>query len=94
MLKNLNSFKYYKRKKEAKQYQKSKGNKLIEYKLKMELQKIFDESFPKFDRVMIEVPPNVLTEFTNLLSDKAFDNLIHTQVDATKYVFSEQEFSI
>jgi|HigsolmetaAR204D_1030405.scaffolds.fasta_scaffold03253_6 hypothetical protein len=94
MFKNLNTVKYWRSRKEAKLAEKAKGNKLVEYRLKLELQQLLNQYLSSYDRIMLEVSPKVLTEFTNVIADEAFSWLVVTQVDANKYVFAEREVAI
>jgi len=96
MFKNLNTVKYWRSRKEAKLAEKAQvdANKLVEYRLKLELQQLLNQYLSSYDRIMLEVSPKVLTEFTNVIADEAFSWLVVTQVDANKYVFAEREVAI
>lgn len=69
----------------------------IEHRLSVELLEMLTEHLENNDLVMIEVPPNVLGEFLNVLSDR-YKHLLsmfqYTQLDKNKFVFSTNDVMI
>lgn len=83
-----------KRRSSDKKNQKQMQSKKVEYRLELELQEKLSQLLEKNDRVLLEVNPQVVGEFLNILNDKLLTMYDYEQVDKNKYIFYNKEFEL
>lgn len=76
-----------KQKKINRKAKRNQQSKRLEYLLLLELKKMLEEALSVNDKIMIEVPVKVLSEFQNILSDSLSTLYAYEQIDANKFVF-------
>lgn len=75
-----------------KQHNRGINSKKVESELKIELLDMLAEQLAENDRVMIEVNPNIVSEFINILADSSLQIYNYEQLDSNKFVFENKEF--
>lgn len=66
----------------------------LEYRLLLELRDKLEETLRENDRVLLEVSPNVVSEFINILNDRILSMYEFEQVDKNKFIFYSREITI
>lgn len=69
-------------------------SKKVEQKLVIELKDKLEELLEYNDRAMLEIHPNVVGEFLNILSDKVLSMYDFEQIDNNKFIFYSKEITI
>ena len=67
------------------------NSKKVESEIKIELQEMLSEQLFDNDRVMIEVNPNIVSEFINVLSESSLQIYDYEQIDSNKFIFKNKE---
>lgn len=80
-----------KRNSSEKRIQKEQQSKKIEYRIEIELMDKLQEYLENNDRLLIEVSPNFVGEFLNILGDKVVSLYEFEQVDKNKFIFYNKE---
>mgnify|MGYP003510232046 CR=1 FL=1 len=69
-------------------------SKRIESEILIELKEKLEEYLFENDKVMLEVNPKFVGEFTGALTDSVLAMYEYQQIDSNKFVFSNKEFLI
>lgn len=80
-----------KRNSSEKRMQKEQQSKKIEYRIEIELQEKLEQHLENNDRLMLEVSPNFVGEFLNILGEKITSFYEFEQVDKNKFIFYNKE---
>lgn len=89
----LQTIEYYKKKRRQRDKNNTKAvqTKRVEYLLILELKSLLEKHLETADKVMIEIKPNVLPQFLNILSDKALLGYDYEQADQNSFIFYNKE---
>lgn len=73
------------------QHKSNYNTKKVESEIRIELQEKLDKYLFDNEKVMIEVNPNFVSEFINILTDSVLQIYDYEQIDSNKFVFRNKE---
>lgn len=88
------TFKYLQEVKKNKKVKNKFDSKRVETALLVELKNNLEEYLITNDKVLLEINPNVVGEFLNILNDKVLTVYSYDQIDNNKFLFYNKEFSL